>query len=849
MTAAAEFDELMSSLTLGAGKLRMEEIIALQKTLAEACRIHDPRQADEMVSLLERMDVRDKGAEEKASPLPRQPETQPEPMSVEPQFVPPRGHFELGVAEQKTKPARQTKKVARNLDPTLKKAVFEQLEHRPVPPPPRKDKTVAPPPARGVSPLKNLQFTFVAAAEKGNSSPSTKENRAPPHSVAMPVDEEKPPPSNDAPPLFTLGKTEKVAEKAAAANKKKKSISPRKRMPPAQRWQPLSSTSFSWDTEYETAAKRYDEGDYERATIAYTAALESAPPTWALTAKALGNRGACNVMLGRRSEALFDCRHATKLDPSLYKAHNRLGRLELAGGDHKAAAACFETAKRHAGEKDDRDAMQIAEAGLNDARRLAESIARAEAAFARAAKHASASSAASSRRLSSSSTSSSPGVDEEVEDQRTRAERARDDSIKAACRAECERVVRCADEAVDAAPLSARAVLVKVRALATLERWTELEATCISYADRLAAAGATTKKHDDNRRKAGSVALALASASKHILLGGHHHHLPELYVISLRKLEQPEEQNRGSRADDALAALSGEVDAVEASCRERCRARLQRSSKLRRAKDRADSAYTRGHYRAAVAMYRDALMLDAEHMENDALRATLHFNLAAAALVLGRCVDAENHCSKALRLRPDYARARLRRARARVRIDQPNAALADFDVYLAAVKKSNSYSKIASDDSIERVSLERRKVELDLLRRRSHQQQQQQQHFHRGDEQPQRRSPYSTKPPHHQRSSESSSSVTRPLSSNRSTHYSVLGLASDCRPVEVKRAYAKLALQYHPDRNDDPAATATMARINEAYECLKDARSRAEYDATVVGSRRVPARYRPGWAR
>ena len=46
----------------------------------------------------------------------------------------------------------------------------------------------------------------------------------------------------------------------------------------------------------------------------------------------------------------------------------------------------------------------------------------------------------------------------------------------------------------------------------------------------------------------------------------------------------------------------------------------------------------------------------------------------------------------------------------------------------------------------------------------------------------------------------------------------MLGVGRDARPAAIKKAYAKLALRFHPDRCTSPGATAAMARINEAYE-------------------------------
>ncbi|RJR40865.1 MAG: J domain-containing protein [Desulfobacteraceae bacterium] len=60
--------------------------------------------------------------------------------------------------------------------------------------------------------------------------------------------------------------------------------------------------------------------------------------------------------------------------------------------------------------------------------------------------------------------------------------------------------------------------------------------------------------------------------------------------------------------------------------------------------------------------------------------------------------------------------------------------------------------------------------------------------------------------------------------------YATLGVEKDVSPKRVKEAYRKLALQYHPDRNADPSASAKMKDINEAYAVLSDPKKRKEYD-------------------
>ncbi|MDL2233080.1 molecular chaperone DnaJ [Ruminococcaceae bacterium OttesenSCG-928-L11] len=62
-------------------------------------------------------------------------------------------------------------------------------------------------------------------------------------------------------------------------------------------------------------------------------------------------------------------------------------------------------------------------------------------------------------------------------------------------------------------------------------------------------------------------------------------------------------------------------------------------------------------------------------------------------------------------------------------------------------------------------------------------------------------------------------------------YYDVLGLAKGASDDEIKKAYRKLAKQYHPDLNPDNAeAEAHFKEVNEAYEILSDSQKKARYD-------------------
>ncbi|HVG43064.1 MAG TPA: DnaJ domain-containing protein, partial [Chitinophagaceae bacterium] len=62
-------------------------------------------------------------------------------------------------------------------------------------------------------------------------------------------------------------------------------------------------------------------------------------------------------------------------------------------------------------------------------------------------------------------------------------------------------------------------------------------------------------------------------------------------------------------------------------------------------------------------------------------------------------------------------------------------------------------------------------------------------------------------------------------------YYEILGVAKGASGDEIKKAYRKVAMQYHPDRNPgDKPAEEKFKEAAEAYEILSDADKRAQYD-------------------
>src|SRR5919199_1899907 len=68
------------------------------------------------------------------------------------------------------------------------------------------------------------------------------------------------------------------------------------------------------------------------------------------------------------------------------------------------------------------------------------------------------------------------------------------------------------------------------------------------------------------------------------------------------------------------------------------------------------------------------------------------------------------------------------------------------------------------------------------------------------------------------------------MATTKRDYYEVLGVRRNASEDEIRKAYRRLALQYHPDRNPDASASERFKEVKEAYEVLSDGEKRQLYD-------------------
>ena len=73
-----------------------------------------------------------------------------------------------------------------------------------------------------------------------------------------------------------------------------------------------------------------------------------------------------------------------------------------------------------------------------------------------------------------------------------------------------------------------------------------------------------------------------------------------------------------------------------------------------------------------------------------------------------------------------------------------------------------------------------------------------------------------------------------------SDYYKILGVTKDSNQTQIRKAFRKLALQYHPDKNkNSEESKQKFMEIVKAYEILSDEKSRERYDSNTISDKNI----------
>lgn len=187
---------------------------------------------------------------------------------------------------------------------------------------------------------------------------------------------------------------------------------------------------------------------------------------------------------------------------------------------------------------------------------------------------------------------------------------------------------------------------------------------------------------------------------------------------------------------------------------------LRMVQKLTRTKEEGNAAFKAKDYRKAIDLWSQALSVDSKNKD---VNSKILQNRAQAYINLKDYDSAVNDCNEALRLDPGYTKAQKMRAKAHGASGNWEKALQDYK----SVAEVNPGEKGIHEEI--------RRAELELKK------------------------------------------------SQRKDYYKILGIEKDASEQDIKKAYRKLAVKYHPDKNrDGEAGDEKFKEIGEAYETLSD---------------------------
>jgi tetratricopeptide (TPR) repeat protein len=261
-------------------------------------------------------------------------------------------------------------------------------------------------------------------------------------------------------------------------------------------------------------------------------------------------------------------------------------------------------------------------------------------------------------------------------------------------------------------------------------------------------------------------------------------------------------------------------------------------------------------------------------------------------MALKQFEEAAKECTAALKIEKCYLKAIIRRARCYTRMKRYEEAITEYDTWLKYIneyrrnpsiplrdecrfdrpskvsdsdykKALNERSqvqkeKLAEDDRLRKAAEEAERRSSNEFNRRQQWQQQYQsrsswnfegkspnrKHFSSSNQYgfdqssksdyQRNRFDHSSEYGHRRRNDGNSDTNPSPSSTNVTCHYQVLQVPKTATDIEIKKAYRKLALKYHPDKNQSEEAIDTFRKVKAAYETLSDATLRRNYDFESV---------------